>query len=220
MGAYLPRLAVKLIGCGYGNKQACRILLTAAAYGEWLTQHCIALENAGRAEAQEYAAVVGRKVSGRLRENSRGLTRVIEYLRPFGILNRPEPPTIADEWITRFDEYCRRVRGLAVSTRTRYFRFVRLFITRIAGDGQPDWSTLTGHDVAQFAKTELAKVRVLKKTIVTSLRTFLRFLISEGLIARGLLRAIPRIRCWRYANLPRTTHCRAACQGTGRRSVS
>ena len=55
MGAYLPRLAVKLIGCGYGNKQACRILLTAAAYGEWLTQHCIALENAGRAEAQEYA---------------------------------------------------------------------------------------------------------------------------------------------------------------------
>ena len=202
MGAYLPRLAVKLIDCDYSRKQGCRILQTAAAYGEWLGQHEIALENAGESDAAEYAAVVGRKTSGRIRENSRGLTRVIEYLRPLGILNRPEQPTIADAWITRFDEYCRRVRGLAVSTRTRYFRFVRLFITRIAGDGEPDWSTLTGHDVAQFAKAELAKVRALKKTIVTSLRTFLRFLILEGLIARGLLRAIPRIRCWRYANLP------------------
>jgi integrase len=202
MGAYLPRLAVKLIDCDYGKTQGRRILLTAVAYGEWLHQHEITLENAGKSEAEEYAAIVGRNSAGRIRQNSRGLTRVVEYLRPFGVLNRPEPPTLADEWISRFDEYCRRVRGLAVSTRSRYFRFVRLFIARFAGDHEPDWSRLTGHDVAQFAKAELAKVRVLKKTIVTSLRTFLRFLISEGLVARGLLRAIPRIRCWRYANLP------------------
>lgn len=51
-----------------------------------------------------------------------------------------------------------------------------------------------------------------------SLRTFLRYLLSEGHISASLIRAIPRVRRWHDATLPRTLSAEeldnviAACQ--------
>lgn len=202
MGLYLPRLAVKLLELEYSQPQARKLLRTAASYGQWLQQQGVALADAGRAHLEAYDRHIGRLPSGHHRGLGTGLHRIAEYLQPWGILCRPDPPTFADPWLLRFDDHLRTVRGLAPTTRRGYARYIRRFILSLCDDRPPDWSTLGGAAIARFLQAELAQARAAKKTIVAGMRTFLRFLVSEGLIARGLLRAIPRVRSWRYANLP------------------
>jgi integrase/recombinase XerD len=161
-----------------------------------------ALENAGPDDLQAYEAHIGRLPSGHRRDIGTGLTRIARYLKPLGILNRPEPATPADPWLQSFDQYLRDVKGLAWGTREGYYQYLRPFILGLCHSGRPEWSELTGPVISRFLKPELDKARAAKKTIVASMRAFIRFLVAEGLVSRGLLRAIPRVRCWRYANLP------------------
>ena len=68
---------------------------------------------------------------------------------------------------------------------------------------EPDWSKLTAEYVTDFVLRQVAVVRAEKGRIVTAVRMFLHFLTAEGLVPRQMVRAIPRIRRWRYADLPK-----------------
>ena len=93
-------------------------------------------------------------------------------------------------------------------------------------DGPPDWKELNGPYISHFLTVELDTVRAAKRQIVAAVRSFLRFLISKGLIARGCLRAIPKVRSWRYSDLPHPltveehqlvlTACQSESSGTRR----
>lgn len=156
--------------------------------------------------------------SGKRLETGTGLTRIAALLRPWGILNASEPPSAVDLFLKRFDDHVRGVRGLCELTREKHEQHLRHFLRGIFTADGPEWSRLTPTYVAQFLASELPNVRAAKKHIVAAVRSLLRFLILEGTTSKKLLKTIPRIRCWRYANLPEPLtpeqheHVLKACQ--------
>lgn len=218
MGPYLPALAVKLSELGYSRGQARRLLRTADALGRWLQQQGVSLTEATADHVRAYTTRQPRTPAGHFPNTATGLTHLVEFLKPWGILSKPAPCSPAGEHLQRFDDYLQRVRGLAQFTRRAYAHYLRRFLKDLFGDAAPDWSTLTADRICQFVQTGIERTPGGKGHVVSSLRTFLRFLVSEGQISASLVRAIPRVRRWYDATLPRPLSAEelenvlAACQ--------
>lgn len=203
IGPYLPALAVKLCELGYSRDQARRLIVTADALGYWLKQQGVTPTEATADHVRAYVASQKRTPAGHLCDTATGLTHLVEYLKPWGILCKPLPCSPADEHLQRFDDYLQRVRGLAQNTRHGYARYLRRFLKDFFGEAAPDWSALTASRICQFVQTEIERTPGGKGHVVSSLRTYLRFLVTEGQIAASLVKAIPRVRRWYDAALPR-----------------
>jgi integrase/recombinase XerD len=202
MGPYLPALAARLLETGYSKGQARRLLLSADGLARWLQRNGTTLTEAGSAQVQAYSLSLGRTASGKRLDTGTGLTRIAELLKPWGILNASEAHSSADPCLKRFDDHLRTVRGLCETTRVGRQKYLQPFLVGLYKAGALDWSLLTSSYVAEYLAIKLPKVRAAKKGIIAAVRSFLRFLTMEGLVSKKLLKAIPRIRCWRYANLP------------------
>lgn len=200
MGPYLDVLASKLLDLSYSLTQARRIVRTAATLGHWLAERGLGPADAGKAELRTFIETGRRMPAGRLSEV--GCTRLPGLLRSLGILSN-EPVSPADPILRRFDEHLGHVRGVRPNTMDSYRRYVRPFVLGLCSDDGPDWSKMTSAYVIEFVLKETAAARAAKGRIVTAIRTFLRFLACEGIAPPELVRAIPRIRRWQYADLPR-----------------
>jgi site-specific recombinase XerD len=105
--------------------------------------------------------------------------------------------------VARYDEYLRRLLGLADETRRRYLPFAKRFFTWQFAAGVPDWSRLDGNSVAGFLSREASRLKNPDhRAPLTAIRSLLRFLVFEGLVATGLEGAVPRWRRYRHASLP------------------
>lgn len=202
MAPYLPHLELKLLEQGFSKNQIRRLLLTASGLGRYLDTKGIALVDATTENLEAYSQACGRTRSGKRTDRNTGLTTIQDLMRTFGILNKREAGAAADTWLDQFGENQRTARGLSKNTCSSYRRYLRPFIFGLTDDGQPDWKKITGPYISKFLTAELSVARAARRPIVASVRTFLRFLIFKGLVARGLLRAIPKVRSWRYSNLP------------------
>ena len=203
MGPYLDVLASRLLQLGYSHSQSRKILRTAAALGLWLAERGLTPENAGKPELQDYMATHKRTPKGRLSEGAVGFSRLPALLAPEGVLCKPEAPASCDDCLHRFQQHLIHVRGTTLTTDAQYRHIVRPFVVGLCSEDGPEWSKLTAEYVTDFVLQQAAVARAQKGRIVSAIRTFLRFLITDGIVPPQMVRAIPRIRRWRYADLPK-----------------
>jgi site-specific recombinase XerD len=105
--------------------------------------------------------------------------------------------------IVAFDDHLRRARGIGSSARQSYSRFAREFLEAVLGDGPVDLARLCVPDVVGFVTGATARYRPSTvQLLTTALRSFLRFLRSEGLREDRLEEAVPMV-SRRGASLPR-----------------
>jgi len=103
-----------------------------------------------------------------------------------------------------FDEYLTRVRGLTQGSRDRYRLYVRRFLANVCGNSTPDWSSMRGEDYAAFVHREASRLkRNANESPGTAIRALLRYLTFTGAIPAGMEAAVPRMRRWKHAALPR-----------------
>ena len=77
-------------------------------------------------------------------------------------------------------------------------------LAECAGAPTPDWSRLTVPTVAAFVQTQANRLGPsTRRSAVTATRAFLRFLATRGVIPAGIDGAVPTIRQWTHAALPR-----------------
>ena len=96
--------------------------------------------------------------------------------------------------LAAFDDHLRRARGVCVGTRTNYARWVRAFLEERFPDGRVQVEELGARDVVAFISA--ASCRYQPRTlelVATSLRSFFRFLRTQGLGANGLEDAVPMV---------------------------
>src|SRR5215510_14657772 len=67
-----------------------------------------------------------------------------------------------------------------------------------------DWSAVTAERVASFVRTQVDTLsRTSSRAPVTAVRSFVRFLVSSGVVRVGLEGAVPTVRQWKFGTLPR-----------------
>jgi integrase/recombinase XerD len=109
-----------------------------------------------------------------------------------------------DALIEAFEQHQRRTRGLRDQTLHGYARFVRGLIREAVGDGPIDLQRLGPSDVIRFVRTMAGRFSPRSmKAVGTALRSFLRFLRTEGVCDERLEAAIPAVAHWRLSTLPR-----------------
>jgi site-specific recombinase XerD len=204
MGPHLPYLAVQLTQQHYARRTGCILLRTADRLGRWLAQEGVALTDATPLHLENFAASQGRRDTGRLPQMVWGVSRIAELLQPRGLLACPLPLAAGEQWLQRFDQHLLHVHGLTAKTRGNYLRYARRLIAIRFGEAAVDWSTLSADDLCSFVQTEAARLQPSSRGIPgTAISAVLRFLAMEGAVSPLLGRALPHIRRWRHASLPR-----------------
>jgi len=140
-------------------------------------------------------------------DRHKALLQFIDHLRERGIAPRQfersdESPVARLE--RRYLRHLREERGLADVTSFNYLSFVRPFLIERFGRGATQLENLTHRDVADFLLRHVRTMAPKRAQVMgTALRSFLRFSFLEAETAVDLSLAVPTVRQFRKATVPR-----------------
>lgn len=180
--------------------------------GTWLTRRGIPASAINEATIARFVGGLVRHPSrarprGRMPEIGCRARRIATVLWEDGIASRDvstSAPTDLDQWLQSFDNHLWRVSGLSAGTRCCYLRFARAFLSARFGTATLAWSFVTADDLTTFVTVQAARLSPSGSRLpVTSMRAMLRFLVASGAVRAGLEGAVPTVRQWKLASLPR-----------------
>ncbi len=200
---------------GYRDELACRgftadsvvthVVLTGQL-SRWMAEVRVAVEDLTPARIEEFFD--SRRAGGQRRvPTARVLDPLLAHLRAAGVVGPPlaGPVTPLGDLLECYERHLVEDRGLAASTVVGYAGVARRFLSgraSAAGD-QAGVAGLCGGVVTAFLLRECGRlVAGSAKNRVTGLRSVLRFLRLEGLVATDLAAAVPPVDGWRDTTLP------------------
>lgn len=212
LGAWADPFIAALADRGHASSVQRRHLRAAAVFGAWMTRHQITVAMIDEAVVARFAREQCRwqassRPGGRVNGVVTGVRSLTAYLWEQGAGREAHstPDTDLDLWVRRFEEHLTRVRGVAPGTRRIYGRYARTLLAMCWPDAQADWSRLTADRLSRFVREQAATLRrSANRAPITATRSFVRFLIAEGVVRAGLDGAIPGVRSWKLASLPHT----------------
>jgi integrase/recombinase XerD len=144
---------------------------------------------------------------------------VVEFLGKRGIVRQQSTSTVpvSDRRVVEFQDWLRRHRGVSERTIDLHGRMVMRLLPAL-GKRPRSWSAQFLREVIVAETERVSRAHV--KTMITALRSFLRFLGAHGLCRAGLEQAVPTIPQWRLSTLPRyidpsqVERLIATCDGT------
>lgn len=189
---------------GYTPDTVRNMLKDLGQVGRWLGVQGLGVGDLD--ERRMAAFLADRVVVGKRRAlGPRAMVPLLTYLRAVSAA----PPALLsdaplDVLLGRYRSWMVSERGLSASTVVRYERTARRFLQEQAvRDGMLVPAVLTGADVNAFLLRECARVSAgSAKGRVAELRSVLRFLYLQGVLARRLGTAVPPVGGWRLAALP------------------
>ena len=211
-GPFLELLSLALREQQYPTTTIGSYLKATDRFCRWIHDAGLTVELADAVTVAVYVASLrraGRTSNGRRRtpKPAVGLSHFIALLARNGCRGPIAPAresTPAERLLAEYERHMRDVQGLAPSTRREYIRYASRFIGVIFGHGSLEWERLTARDLAAYVTREASSRRGQgRKWPGNGVRAFLRFVAGRGEIREGLLAAIPKIRNWKLAALPR-----------------
>lgn len=216
-GFHLDELATKLQNQHYAVAIINRYLREAYLFGCWLSdinQQPDAINETLIANYLSHVSSGKKSVSFRPKMTSSALKHLLKHLREAGISHpcvlETLPETESQKVLCEYREYLEKVLGLAITTRQKYHFFAERLLNDVCGEvGVLNWSAFTAERITRFIQADAG----LRKGFgphgtATAVRSFLRFLISQGKLNVGMNAAIPTVRRWSHAALPdRLSEC-------------
>jgi len=205
---YLARLARD----GYSRHGIRRHLQAVDRFGCWLARQGRALRDVDERTVERFVAEVPRIPSVRCRDGristvASGARRFARYLWEQGIASRRSAESAAtdiEQWLDSYDEHLYRDHGLTPGTRRQYLRYARRFAQQRFESHALAWSEITADEVSRFVQAQVGRLKPSScRGPVTGTRAMLRFLVARGAIPAGLEGAVPTVRQWKLAGLPR-----------------
>jgi len=108
------------------------------------------------------------------------------------------------ELVSEYGQYLQQAIGVSESTRHQYIHYVQRFLSETFTDVIPDkLRNLQPGELIQYVikQREHHNVPVLK-SMLTALRSFLRFLQMKGLCGARLVNAVPSLPAWKLSGIP------------------
>jgi integrase/recombinase XerD len=202
MGPFIEGYRAWLAGRGYTPGTVVNMLAMAGSLGRWMDVRGVAPGDLDRAAIAEFRDAL-RAAGRRCVPGAHGLDRLLEYLEDLGVLGGySSPATPVEVLAERYRRWLVTDRGLAEATVVRYVKLACLFLgQRPAGAGV---DSLSGADVAAFLLAESERLSVGSvKGRVGELRSLLRFLYLQDMLARPLAAAVPPVAGWRDTGVPK-----------------
>jgi integrase/recombinase XerD len=201
LGSYIEQLAERLCQQGYTREQAHRHLYTVKDFGRWLQRRRIALCDVTLAHARRYVRLDHRwKKHGDLL----ALKRLLEMLAQEARISPMNAPKTQAEFVVHnFGNYLSEERALARRTINNRKTIVKAFLARKFGKRSIKLSNIQAEDLIGFVQQEAARRRCSIKTVESSLRSFMRYLLFTGRLNRDLSIAIPSAPNRRFVGIPR-----------------
>lgn len=212
LGSYVDGFVASLQQDGYTSGVTRRYVRAVEVFGRWLSRHGLAARDIDDAVVAQFVTPLRRTRSpsrprGRRPAMASGVDKFAAFLWAEGlVVRRPPVPAkpVAAPWLQSFDEYLTRVIGVSAGTRHIYLRYARAFHTAQFGTAAPTWAAVTAAAVADFVRVHAARLTPSEcRAPVTATRAFLRFLATTGVVRSGLDGAVPTVRQWTLATLPR-----------------
>ena len=144
---------------------------------------------------------------------------VVEFLGKRGIVRQQSTSTVpvSDRRVVEFQDWLRRHRGVSERTIDLHGRMVMRLLPAL-GKRPRSWNAQLLRELIVAETERVSRAHV--KTMITALRSFLRFLGAHGLCRAGLEQAVPTVPQWRLSTLPRyidpsqVERLIATCDGT------
>ena len=128
-----------------------------------------------------------------------GARKFIAFLEQTQVINRPAAP-LGDDRLQAYMEWLRQHRGSSETTISEYRDIMNQLLPRLGPDPRKyDAALVRGVIIAEFQRRSSADM----KRHVTALRSYLRFLITQGQCAPTLAQAVPGVRHSTYSNIPK-----------------
>jgi site-specific recombinase XerD len=202
---FLEGFVTKLMKSGYHTRTIQEHVRGAAHLSRWLEHREQSLCEHGFSELQRFnqhfttCRCVGFK--RRSKRHSWGASSFLRYLRDIGVIpysvpySLPQPPLLV-----AFCQWLRQHRGAKDATLKAYGRVVLDMLSSLGDDP----ARYNARGLRAFVLDRTARFGRSKATqLVTALRSFVRYLIAQGICPVGLDAAIPVIAGWKLASLPR-----------------
>jgi site-specific recombinase XerD len=206
LAQHAPGFLASLVAVGYKRAPAASQLRLLAQLSRWLEEEGLVPGQLSSAEVRRFLAA--RRAAGYTSHCSpKALEPLLGYLCELGVVPPAEAPVLsaAELLLERYRDYLTVERGLAAGTARGYVDLVRPFVaSRLDGSGEVDLAALTASEVLGFVLAECQRrPRRSAKLMVSALRSLLRYLHVEGVIARPLAGVVPSVAFWRLSGLPR-----------------
>lgn len=133
------------------------------------------------------------------------LARFLATLREINAVAERLPERTIQQGVTdQYRQYLLQERGLSEATASNYVDFATQFLSCHWKNETLDFSMLGASDITGFVQGRAHKLSPVRaRMLVTALRSFLRYLRHQGLIATDLAACVPMVATWRFSTLPR-----------------
>ncbi len=206
LGVHLDGFCTRLVELGYRRTTIRHSLWVVRNLTGWMVGAHVAVRDLDERRLKQFLDT--RRRGGRTwRRLGRSLSLLLEWLRAAGAV--PTVPSSAGglptpTLLTRYEGHLRRERALAESTVTGYLLVAHAFVVERLDGGTAPPACLRPGVVHEFL---LARVRRLipkrAQYVGTAMRSFLRFLFVLGETETDLSLAVPTVRQWQLASVPR-----------------
>jgi integrase/recombinase XerD len=172
----------------------------------WLAATGVSVDAVTDEVIEEYLRA--RRAAGyQSRTTARGLAPLVGYLRDLQVVPRPvvpAPATPMEALIAEFGDYLTDERGLVPASVHHHRRFARLFLTELGVSTEAELAGVTAAAVTSFAVSQAQRRSPGDmRSLVSGVRSLLRFLHLTGRVAQPLASAVPSVPGWRFGSLPR-----------------
>jgi site-specific recombinase XerD len=204
LAAYAPAFRDDLSKLGYTAASTATHMILMAQLSRWLVAGKLDASRLTSNQVERFLSA-NRAAGHRFPKSSRGAEPLIDFLRRCGVV--PEAavavPAADEEIVELFRRYLVSERGLCAGTIVNYVHTTRLFLRHVGCVEFAGLARLEASQVQRFVLTESRRRSVAStKTLVTGLRSLLRFFHVVGFTATPLVGAVPAVSGWTGTWLP------------------
>lgn len=205
LGAHLDLFSTRLLTEGHCQQSAWRNIRVVDDFGRWLTRKGMGVRDIDEQIVDRYMVFRTRHRHPFLSDRP-ALSRFLAVLRQEELIAPQRLPHLSahEQIVADFRHYLREQGGFAPRTIITHLPTLRRFLSEHCKNGAREFCRLVAADIVSFVARH-APHQSTRSTarMCWTLRSFLRYLRYKDLIGIDLASAVPSLRTWRFASLPR-----------------
>lgn len=207
LGAFVDELAKVLLEKGYPKKYLKPRFAVIGELSHWLTQKKIKLCNLNQSQIELFIQHRCEQTSMVEHGEIVTLNFLFGVLRSYGCMPLPEPEKICENEIeaalSSYNQYLIEDKGLSSSTIFRYIFHVRYFLSDLFNSKPVNLNSICTQNIMEFVRKYANEHSSGESSLmVTSLRSFFRFLLLRGNIVVDLASCVLTVANRKHNRIP------------------